>query len=78
MNSLKLVLGNNITYSGLQRTTARTFDLTLTEIDNWTGPDGVVKEKVMLINDQYPGPVLFADWGDTLVINVHNNMETNG
>ncbi|KAI4603906.1 Laccase-1 [Pestalotiopsis sp. 9143b] len=56
----------------------RTFDLTLTEIDNWAGPDGVVKEKVMLINDQYPGPVLYADWGDTLVINVHNNMETNG
>lgn len=56
----------------------RTFDLTLTEVDNWTGPDGVVKEKVMLINNQFPGPVLYADWGDTLVINVINNMETNG
>ncbi|KAK6068603.1 multicopper oxidase [Seiridium cupressi] len=56
----------------------RTFDLEVTEVDNWTGPDGVVKEKVMLINNQYPGPVLYADWGDTLVINVANNMQTNG
>lgn len=56
----------------------RTFDLEITEIDNWTGPDGIVKEKVMLINGQYPGPVLYADWGDTLVINVVNSMVTNG
>lgn len=28
----------------------RNYTLTLTEEDNWTGPDGVVKEKVMLVN----------------------------
>lgn len=56
----------------------RTFNLDVTEIDNWTGPDGVVKDKVMLINGQYPGPVLYADWGDTLVIEVSNSMVTNG
>lgn len=56
----------------------RTFNLDISEVDNWTGPDGVVKEKVMLINNQYPGPVLYADWGDTLVITVSNSMTTNG
>ncbi|KAH6646044.1 multicopper oxidase [Truncatella angustata] len=56
----------------------RTFDFDVIEADNWTGPDGVVKEKVMLINNQYPGPALYADWGDTLVITVTNSMTTNG
>lgn len=30
----------------------RNYTLTLTEEDNWTGPDGVVKEKVMLVNGE--------------------------
>lgn len=29
------------------------YDLTLTEQDNWVGPDGVTKEKVMLVNGMY-------------------------
>lgn len=28
------------------------YTLTLTEVDNWLGPDGVTKEKVMLVNGQ--------------------------
>ncbi|AEO58496.1 extracellular laccase, lcc1 [Thermothelomyces thermophilus ATCC 42464] len=52
----------------------RPYTLTLTEVDNWTGPDGVVKEKVMLVNR----PTIFADWGDTIQVTVINNLETNG
>lgn len=32
----------------------------------------------MLINNQYPGPTLTADWGDTVVVNVKNNLRLNG
>ncbi|KAB5559524.1 benzenediol:oxygen oxidoreductase [Coniochaeta sp. 2T2.1] len=52
----------------------RTYALTITEVDNWTGPDGVVKPKVMLVN----GPTIFADWGDRINITVTNNLRTNG
>ena len=29
------------------------YALTITEVDNWLGPDGVVKEKVMLVNSKF-------------------------
>jgi FtsP/CotA-like multicopper oxidase with cupredoxin domain len=32
----------------------------------------------MLINGQYPGPVIIANWGDYLQINVYNDMKDNG
>jgi hypothetical protein len=56
----------------------REYDWEISEIDNWAGPDGVVKEKVMLINEQFPGPTIYADWGDTIVVNVRNRLRTNG
>ncbi|KAK4101287.1 multicopper oxidase [Parathielavia hyrcaniae] len=52
----------------------RPYTLTLTEVDNWTGPDGVVKNKVMLVN----GPTIVANWGDTIRVTVINNLLTNG
>ena len=33
---------------------------------------------MMLINGQYPGPLVRAKWGDTVIINVKNNLEHNG
>ncbi|KAI1125456.1 multicopper oxidase-domain-containing protein [Nemania abortiva] len=56
----------------------RTFNWQVSEVDNWVGPDGRVKSKVMLINNQYPGPTLTADWGDTVVINIKNNLRLDG
>ncbi|KAF2808429.1 uncharacterized protein BDZ99DRAFT_464310, partial [Mytilinidion resinicola] len=32
----------------------------------------------MLINNQFPGPTIIADWGDTLVVNVKNSLQNNG
>ncbi|KAK6840569.1 hypothetical protein PG995_016323 [Apiospora arundinis] len=58
--------------------TPRTYDWELTEQDNWVGPDGRILPKVMLINGQFPGPTLRADWGDDVVINVKNSLRTNG
>lgn len=56
----------------------RQYALEITEESNWTGPDGVVKDLIMVINGQFPGPVLTADWGDTMEITVTNNLLTNG
>ncbi|KAK5633343.1 hypothetical protein RRF57_009057 [Xylaria bambusicola] len=32
----------------------------------------------MLVNNQYPGPTLKADWGDTVVVNIKNSLRLNG
>lgn len=40
-------------------------------------PDGF-ERLVLVVNDQYPGPVIEADWGDTLEITVINRLENNG
>ncbi|TPX10102.1 uncharacterized protein E0L32_001299 [Thyridium curvatum] len=58
--------------------TVVSYTFVLTEVNNWVGPDGVVKNKFMLVNGQYPGPTIVADWGDTIQVTVINNLETNG
>ncbi|KAI7541231.1 laccase precursor, partial [Hortaea werneckii] len=53
-----------------------TYDL---EITNSTcNPDGNGERLCLLINNQYPGPLIRASWGDNLVINVKNSMQDNG
>ncbi|KAH9906850.1 multicopper oxidase [Xylariomycetidae sp. FL2044] len=48
------------------------------ELTNTTAaPDGV-ERMVLTINGSIPGPTLFADWGDTVVVHVHNGFENNG
>lgn len=39
--------------------------------------DGVARP-VMVINGQYPGPTIEANWGDTLEIHVKNSLTNNG
>lgn len=36
-------------------------------------PDGYQKD-VLLINGQFPGPTIEANWGDTINVNVHNEI----
>jgi FtsP/CotA-like multicopper oxidase with cupredoxin domain len=48
------------------------------EITETTGaPDGY-ERSMMLINGQFPGPLVEANWGDTVVVNVKNSLTTNG
>ncbi|KAI0398570.1 multicopper oxidase [Xylariaceae sp. FL0594] len=56
----------------------REYFFDITAHSNWVGPDGVTKELVMLVNNQFPGPTIFADWGDTIVVHVTNSLTTNG
>lgn len=48
------------------------------EITNTTlAPDGYSRT-VFAINGQYPGPTIYADWGDTIEITVMNKLQYNG
>ncbi|PGH04349.1 hypothetical protein AJ79_07130 [Helicocarpus griseus UAMH5409] len=40
-------------------------------------PDGH-ERLVLAVNGQFPGPTIYADWGDTLRIHVKNNLQHNG
>lgn len=40
-------------------------------------PDGFTKE-MMVINGQYPGPLIEANWGDWVEIKVTNQLENEG
>ncbi|KAI0129781.1 laccase-1 [Xylariales sp. AK1849] len=50
----------------------------ITEHHNWQGPDGVVKDYVQLVNGQFPGPTLRADWGDDITVTITNSLPING
>ncbi|KAF2674276.1 laccase [Microthyrium microscopicum] len=48
------------------------------EITNTTcAPDGISRT-CLLINGQYPGPTIVADWGDTIQVTLKNSMQANG
>jgi hypothetical protein len=38
----------------------RRYSFEITEHPNWVGPDGHVKETAMLVNNQYPAPLITA------------------
>ncbi|KAF2434506.1 hypothetical protein EJ08DRAFT_581930 [Tothia fuscella] len=49
------------------------------EITNTTcNPDGNGDRLCMLINKQYPGPTIIANWGDTIEVTVKNSLQYNG
>jgi FtsP/CotA-like multicopper oxidase with cupredoxin domain len=50
----------------------------ITQVNNWVGPDGVVKAYAQLVNGQFPGPTLFANWGDTISVTIKNSLPVNG
>lgn len=49
----------------------RYYDFTITR--GSISADGVLRD-VMLINNQFPGPAIEANWGDMIEITVHNNI----
>ena len=40
-------------------------------------PDGVERQ-MFVYNNQFPGPLIEANWGDTIVVHVTNNLQNNG
>jgi FtsP/CotA-like multicopper oxidase with cupredoxin domain len=53
----------------------RTYNLELTQ--QTFAPDGTPR-MMQLVNGQYPGPTLEANWGDTVVVHVTNHIPNNG
>lgn len=54
----------------------RTYNLEITE--QTISPDGFPRAHAQVINGKYPGQLIEACWGDTLVVNVKNSLKTNG
>ncbi|TVY83153.1 oxidoreductase ptaK [Lachnellula suecica] len=53
----------------------KTYDWTISR--GYIAPDGVNKS-VILVNGQFPGPLLEANWGDTIQVTVRNNIPDEG
>jgi FtsP/CotA-like multicopper oxidase with cupredoxin domain len=49
----------------------RTYDFTVARAT--IAPDGYEKH-AMLVNGQFPGPTIEANWGDWIEVTVHNNI----
>lgn len=51
---------------------ARNYDFTITRAQ--ISPDGYQMNNMFLVNGQFPGPLIEANWGDQIVVTVHNNI----
>jgi len=49
----------------------RTYDFTVSR--GVIAPDGY-ERPVLLVNGAFPGPLIEANWGDKIIVNVHNNI----
>ncbi|APA07098.1 hypothetical protein SS1G_04196 [Sclerotinia sclerotiorum 1980 UF-70] len=67
-----LTAGGNNPYTSAPSTgVIRYYDFTVTR--GTIAPDGYAKQ-VILVNGQFPGPAIEANWGDTFMIKVHNQI----
>lgn len=53
----------------------RSYNFTIT--NTTLSPDGVPRT-MLLVNGQFPGPTIEANWGDTISVTVQNNLATEG
>ncbi|KAF2103704.1 putative multicopper oxidase, type 1 [Rhizodiscina lignyota] len=59
-------------------TTGQTRSYTLTATNTTCNPDGNGDRICLLYNNQYPGPTIWGNWGDTISVTVKNEMQDNG
>lgn len=57
--------------------TCRTVEYEWVVTNTTISPDGVPRLG-LLVNGQMPGPKIEANWGDTIVVRIHNQMQNNG
>lgn len=68
----KLTDWDNNPYSNYPNTgVVRTYDFTVSR--GIIAPDGYERD-VLLVNDAFPGPLIEVNWGDKVVVHVHNNI----
>ncbi|KAI9663663.1 MAG: hypothetical protein M1821_007153 [Bathelium mastoideum] len=51
------------------------YDFTISNVT--LKPDGVPRD-MLVVNGQFPGPTIEANWGDEIQVTVHNNLPTEG
>ena len=73
-NGFSIATDFDLKFPDTGRTRSYNFELT----NATCNPDGNGDQPCYLINNQYPGPTVFADWGDTITINVKNSLQDNG
>ncbi|KAH8653878.1 laccase [Xylariales sp. PMI_506] len=56
----------------------RVYNWTITQETDWVGPDGGIKPYAQLVNGEFPGPLLYAQWGDTVEITITNELPATG
>jgi len=59
-------------------TTGKTVYANLELFNTTCNPDGNGERLCMLFNNQYPGPTIRANWGDTVQVTVKNSLQNNG
>ncbi|KAI9676974.1 MAG: hypothetical protein M1817_006813 [Caeruleum heppii] len=64
--------GKSLPFDAASGGVIRNYDFTIKR--GKKAPDGYLKD-VILINDQYPGPLIEANWGDTIQVKVRNLIE---
>lgn len=57
--------------------TCNTVEINLELTECTVSPDGI-ERSALCVNGQMPGPLIEANWGDTIVAHVTNSMSTNG
>ena len=72
----KITTENANPYISAPRGTTKKYHLTISLCD--IRPDGVVTKEAICVNDQYPGPLIEANYGDFLEITVTNALEHEG
>jgi len=66
---------NTCPYTGMPNTgVTRQYDFVLSR--DMLAPDGYLRSTI-LVNGQFPGPLIEANWGDKISINVYNNISGN-
>ncbi|KAK3381955.1 multicopper oxidase [Podospora didyma] len=68
-------LETNYYETGPKTGKVHTYDFVITNIT--VSPDGI-ERTALAINGQIPGPAITANWGDTIVVHVTNNIGTAG
>ncbi|KAH6854827.1 multicopper oxidase-domain-containing protein [Chaetomium sp. MPI-CAGE-AT-0009] len=68
----KLTDRENNPYTEYPKTgVVRRYEFTVSR--GFVAPDGYLRD-VLLVNGAFPGPLIEANWGDTIIVNVHNNI----
>ena len=59
-------------------TTGKSVSYTLELTNTTCNPDGNGERDCLLVNNQLPGPTIYANWGDTVSVTVKNSLPNNG